>query len=645
MVIAVVAYFIAFIPVYGDKIARDLCALTSYAVLVLMLLIADTVLKVGPITSSVFRLPLPRGVVEFNIYIDGLALIPTLLSALFAALSMTFSLRYFSVENRYRLVSTAYNRAYSLMLIFLGSMIGACFSGDMVTILIFWEITGLCSYALVAFWHEDPVCRAAALKTFILTHIGTLGFLLGTVTIYPVVGTLNVHMWGQRILNASIVPVAMLFFLIGILPKAVQFPFHTWLPDATVAPTPVTAYVHVVGFLMGLYAFPRFFGQIFIPSLGSLPALFAPLDALFGGLPTWNFIISFIGSITVMIAAIFSILEREIKKLIAYCLISSLGGTVMALGLGTPLGIAAGLFSMIPHVLYCGLLFFAAGAAIYRTGKTSIDDMGGLQKTMPVTTICGAIGVLSCASFPFLGYFTAFWLTLQALIEIKAVGFFVIAFLGSILKTAAVLRMFHSSFLGNSQKNKREFKESPLFMLFPMIFLSIFILVFGVFPQLFLNSLILPATQHLGMDVGLVATLDDIITSSGLWSPTLGAIACLSYLGIVFGLVLASSKTSFIREERSKPEEAVKPFLFGEDIDLLDHVSGYHVYYTMARVLRMDRLCNVLNVDRIYNKISRLFSRSCTRLLGLDVVHEYFPAVFAFLGGAMVIILVVILAG
>ncbi|MGF3536513.1 MAG: NADH-quinone oxidoreductase subunit L [Candidatus Bathyarchaeia archaeon] len=650
--VAIIAHSIARIPRYGNKVAKVLCVMTSYVTLLMILVLAYVVVNTGPVVDSILITPLPTGNLALTVYVDGLSLVPTILSALFASLAQTFSVKYLNPENRYRPVLPNFNRAYSLMLLFLGGMVGACFSGNIIMIIIFWEITSICSWSLVDFWHEDPICRAAALKTFIMTHIGTLSLLIAAIIVYPVVETWEIHQWTltlQGIPATSIVHVAMLLIFIGILPKAVQFPLHTWLPDATVAPTPVTAYVHVVGFLMGLYAIPRFFGQVFAPCIHSSIMLPPQLAVFFGNTSVWNFMISLIGAITLILAPIFGLLEGESKRLIAYCHISALGGTVMALGFGTPLGIAAGLFAMIPHVFFCGLLFFATGTAIYRVGKTSLQDMGGLSSDMPVTAVLATIGVLSWASFPFLGYFNALWLIIHASLELNAPVFVILLFFGTTLKTAAILRMLHAIFFGKTSEHKRKITEAPALMLSPMVLLSACLLVSGVLPQLLLNHLVLPAVSQLKLvgNSGLTLTLGDITTASGFWNPMWASFTFLSYLCFIVVGIYISSKRSVARIERVyiKEEEALKPFLCGEDINLLDGARADHFYHTLTHVLRIDNICYALDIDRLYNASSKGFSNSCAKLLRLDIQQNYFAAVLSFIVGAVVIVLVAVLGG
>lgn len=643
--IAIMAHGIARIPPFGNLIAKWICVATSYISLLLIMILTNYVIEKGPITGSILLFSKPFGTISFSLYVDCLALIPTLLSALFASLAQTFAVEYLSLNNRYRSLPSTFNRAYSFMLIFLGAMTGACFLGNMIMIIIFWEISSICSYVLVSFWQEDPVCINAALKTLIITHIGTISFLIGSIVIYPVVGTWEIHEWAYRLSANLSVPMAMLLFFIGILPKAVQFPLHSWLPDATVAPTPVTAYVHVVGFLMGLYAFPRFFGQIFATVINTSFLLPEPISWIFGRMNIWSFLISITGAITLIIAPIFGLLESESKRLIAYCLISSLGSTVMALGFVSSLGTTAGLFAMISHVFYCGLLFFAIGVGIYRIGRTSIYDMGGLYNYMPITSICGAIGVLSLASFPFLGYFTALWLTIHSALELNAPFFIVSTFLGSILKTAAILRLFHAMFLGKSLPYGREIKEAPKLMLFPIIFLSILLFFIGVFPQFLFEVLIFPSIDQLGMEVRLTAATNDIIMASGFWSPALGAAVILIYLCMIVIVIYTPSRGIVIPRTHIKMDERVKPFLCGEDLNLLEHLSGYHLFYALTDIVKIDKTRNNVDIDRLYYLISKKLSIFCEKMIHLDIKQQYFPAILLFMIGATILILISFILG
>ncbi|MEM2527755.1 MAG: proton-conducting transporter membrane subunit, partial [Candidatus Bathyarchaeia archaeon] len=388
MIVAPLAHLIARIPKIGNILAKALCITTSYSMILMLLRLTQMVLESGPIANSLPIASLPFGDLALTIYVDELALIPTIFFALSASAAITYSIKYLSPENKYRPVPNTFNRGFSLMLLFLGSLVGCCFSGNMIFFLVFWEMTSICSFLLVGFWHDDPKCVAAAFKTFIMLHIGTFGLLISSILIYLTAGTWEIHDWSRGLSNNPIMPLVILLFFIGLLPKAVQFPLHSWFPDATITATSIVVYIHN-GFLSALYAFLRFFGQIFAPSIKSAEMLPSPLSLIFGNLSVWAFIMSFIGALTSILAPFFGLLENESKKVIAYCDISALGSTVMTLGFATSLGFAAGLLGMIYHVLFIALIFLALGGAIFQVGKTSMDFMGGLSRYMPITATIG----------------------------------------------------------------------------------------------------------------------------------------------------------------------------------------------------------------------------------------------------------------
>lgn len=645
IIIAPLAHFIARIPKIGNSLAKATCVITSYATLATVLFLASIVMKNGPIKGSLSTTNLPLGDITLTFYVDELALIPTVFFALFASIALTYSIKYLSPENRYRPVPETFNKGFSFMLLFLGSLVGCCFSSNMIFFLLFWEMTSICSFILVGFWPEDQKCKAAAFKTFVMLHIGTFSLLIGTIAIHPIVRTWEIHDWSQNlIVNHPVLPIVVLLFFIGILPKAVQFPLHTWLPNATVTATPVTVYIHA-GFLLPLYTLSRFFGQIFLPYINATHVLPSPLTVLFGNINMWTLVISLTGAITSIIAPLFALLENESKKVAAYISISAVGGTIMALGFATPLGIAAGLLSMVSHVLFTAINFLVLGAVIFRVGKTSMDYMGGLSSYMPITAAIGTLGTLSAAGFPLLGYFTAMWLGIHAAMELNAPAFITLLFLSSVLKIAAILRMTNTIFFGKPIDYKRRITEPPVLMIISMLLLSACLSVLGVYPQILLNSLIIPAVNRLQPSSGLMLMSIDIILKSGFWSPLLSTLIFLLYLGIIATTIYVTSKRGAVHIERTfiKRDEAFKPFLCGEDTHLLDRAQSDHFYHVLVRTLRIDAICHSINVDRFYNTLATFFYNFCRKILHLDIQQNYFVAVLAFIAGAVIIVIIAIL--
>jgi NADH:ubiquinone oxidoreductase subunit 5 (subunit L)/multisubunit Na+/H+ antiporter MnhA subunit len=614
LILALLSYLIAKMPRIGDCSSKVLCVFTSYAALLMILVLAYVVVESGPIAGSFAIASLPIGELALAIYVDELALIPTIFFALFASLAITYSFKYLSPENRYRSVPATFNRGFSFMLLFLGSLIGVCFSSNMLFFLFFWEITTLCSFLLVRFLSDELKFRKAAFKTFVMLHIGTFSLLLGAIAIYPLVGTWEIHNWSQSILGQSIMPLVLVLFLIGILPKAVQFPLHTWFPDATVTATPVAVYIHA-GFLMVLYSLLRFFGQVFAPYINAGPVLALPFSLFFGNISIWAFIICLIGASTSIIAALFALLENESKRVLAYVSISVVGSTVMILGLATPLGIAAGILSMIYHFLFITLIFLAIGGVIFQVGKTSLDSMGGLSRFMPITAVLGTLGAVSMVGFPFLGYFAAQELGIHAALELNATLFVIVLLVSSILKTAAILRLTNAVFFGKAVEYTKKIRESPAIMLFPMIFIAACLLVLGAFPILLLNHLAVPAINCLQPEPVLgLALPSDVITGSGLWNPFWATIPFVLYLGLITGGIYFLSKRRGSSRAENLEDEALKPFLCGEDAHLLEGARANHFYHTLIQVLKIDAVCRTLDVDRVYNVLFESFFAFCRKM-------------------------------
>ena len=638
------SHLVAKLPKAGAKLAKAICIFASYITLFLVSSLI-TVASYGPIKTQLFAIVLPTGPVNVGLYIDYLALVPAFLSSLFTALALTYNVYYLSPYNRAYKVGWEFNRSHSFILLFNGAMLGTLFSNSLLSLLIFWELISVCSYVLISFWNEDQFCLRAAIKSFIMTHIGSVALLIATIIIYSITGTLEISEIGQKIpLGAPAISVIFPLLLVAVLPKTVLFPLHTWLPDGTVAPTSATVLFHVCGFQSGIYIIVRFFLDAFQAHVVSAPGISLPF--LFGSVSVWSFIISLIGGITIIIGALNGIVENDFKKIVAYSTISQLGYIVLAAGLTTSLGATAGLFHMISHALYCGLLFLCAGAVIYATGKHNINEIGGLYRYMPITAICCLIGILSLSTVPLFSDFASKYLIFNATITTGATLFTIIAFLGCALNIAIAVRLLHSVFLQKSAKATVNFpiKDPPVSMLAPMIVASVALVIFGVAPVIPLSSLVIPAVEQIGFTANIAAQLGLIETPLGFWNPLAVAISMLALSAVFAFMTLYSRKAAAVYRE-SASEETFKPFLCGEDTNLLEGPHGYHFYQALTNVLRVDRACEASNVDRVYNVISARFFNFCRKLLRLDIQQDYFAAVLSFILGAVFIVLIAVLAG
>lgn len=632
------------IPKIGSKLAKTLCLLASYATLFLVYLLSDFV-REGPFKTQLLIINFPNGMISIGLRIDHLALGLALLSSLFTALALTYNIYYLSPNNRAYSVGWEFNRSFSFTLLFNGAMLGALFSSSLIGLAVFLELSSLCSYALISFWKEDEFSIRAAVKSFIMAHVGSLALLVAMVVIYSSIGTLDISEVGRAIpIGDQLVYFVFPLLLIAALPKTVMFPLHTWFPDATTAPTSTILVFHESGTLAGAYMIIRFFLDAFRAHLSS--ATPTPLSMIFGNVSFWGCIISLIGAINIVIGALNGLVENDVKRIIAYGTISGLGYIMMTVGLITPLGYLASLFMVVSHALCFGSLFLVAGAVIYTTGKHDINEMVELYQKMPITAFCFLISILALSAVPLLSEFTGKYLFFHAVISSQSTVFTMIALFGFVFNVAIAMRLLHSVFMQKAEKPPFKFslEDPPASMLAPMILLSILLAVFGIVPTALLNSFIIPAARDLGLQVN-IATQWLIETRFGFWNPLAVALSLLGLFIFLSG-IMAYSGNIAADYRKSQSEETFKPFLCGEDMNMFDIPRGRYFYHVLTSFLRIEAACKASDVDRAYKKFSKMFLAFCEKLLLLDIQQNYFAALTSFIfGGIVVTILLIVFGG
>jgi NADH-quinone oxidoreductase subunit L len=288
-----------------------------------------------------------------------------------------------------------FTRFFCFLSLFAGAMLGLLIANSLLLLFMCWEVVGLTSYLLIGFWYERRAAAAAAKKAFITTRIGDLGLLLGMVWLYGQTGTLLFYDHGagcmeQGALSHLGAPVATgiaLLIFCGAVGKSGQLPLHVWLPDAMEGPTPVSALIHAATMVAaGVYLVARVY-----------PLMSVTATAL--EVVTW------VGALTAIFAAVVATAQDDIKRILAYSTISQLGYMMMGIGVG---GVAVGIFHLIAHAFFKALLFLGAGSVIHGlVGEQDIREMGGVRKWMPVTFATYAVGTLALCGFPL--FFSGFW--------------------------------------------------------------------------------------------------------------------------------------------------------------------------------------------------------------------------------------------
>lgn len=645
LIASLLSYTITRLLKTGVSIAKAICILASYLSLLLISSLTHIV-RHDIIRAHLFHIHLPIGVINIGLYIDCLSLIPALISSLLTALALTYNIHYLSPYNRAYKIGWGFNRSYPFILIFNSAMLGMLFSDNLLTLLIFWKSISLCSYILISFWSESDLSISAAMKALIMTHIGGLTLLAASVIIYSVTGTLEIQVIGQGIaMNDPVTHIILLLLIITALPRMALFPLHTWLPDATIAPTSTILVFQESGSLAGTYLILRFFSNILHTHKSSTIPLIHPI---FGSINLWGFIISLIGSLTLVIGVLNALIENDLKRIVAYSTISGLGYIAIAVGLATPLSIAAALFLTVSHAFTYGLLFLCAGAVVYATGRYDINGIEGLYQRMPITTLYCLIGVLSMSTIPLLSDFAGKYLFFNAIIEARASFFIIIAFLGCILNAAAAVRMFYSVFIRRTAKThlRLTIRNPTILMIIPMTILSTAIVVLGIAPATLLDLLIIPAVKQLLGDLSIDMTLRQgvIETALGFWNPAITSISIAILLALSISIILYSRK-AVLAHRAAVSEEAVKPFICGEDSSILDNPQAYHFYHVLAGVLRIGNLSRILDIDRAYYSLSTGFFKFAERMLRLDIRQNYFYAILSFTLGALIVMVLAVLVG
>lgn len=390
-------------------------------------------------TSAETALTLPVGGVfgDLTLAPDGLAASLAAVACVVGSLAVLFSVDYMRGEG-------SLGRYYSLVLLFIGAMTGLVLSGNLLFTFFFWEITALCSYALISFYNDDPKAVAGGIKALIITQVGGVGLLAGTLVVFASLGSLQVAdlLGKSATMPAWAITFVAFGFLLAAAAKSAQFPFHTWLPDAMEAPTPISALIHAATMVnAGVYLLARFY-----------PA--------FKDVPGWALAVTLIGMTSALITALMALTATDLKRALAYSTVSQLGYMVYAIGVG---GFFASQFHLLSHAVFKALLFLSAGAVIHSVGTRDMRKMGGLGPKMPFIRNVFIIGALALAGLPI---FNGFWskeLILEAGLKHGPIWAYGFMLLGAGLTAFYTIRMTWMVFFG-TEREHLHVHESGIFM-------------------------------------------------------------------------------------------------------------------------------------------------------------------------------------
>jgi NADH:ubiquinone oxidoreductase subunit 5 (subunit L)/multisubunit Na+/H+ antiporter MnhA subunit len=395
---------------------------------------------------------------DFVLVIDPLAIFMAGVSSFVGWLIVIYSIGYVhNDENQ--------NEYYLMVLLFIGSMMGLVFSGNLIFIYLFWEIIAISCWRLIGFYRQrDYVIKAD--KAFLVTFFGAVVMLLGFIQIYGMTNTFDITLMRGTLIPGS----AVLLILFGMFSKSATVPLHTWLPDAGVAPTTVTALLHAAVLVkIGVYAYARLFLYTY-----RLP-------------DEWLQIIPILVMISSLVSAGAALVENDIKRILAYSTVSQIGYIFLGFSMANASGISGSLLFILMHGLGKAGLFLCAGIVIHATHKKDIREMGGLIKTMPVT----AVAFLACAFSvigvpPFGGFFSKF-LVIMGTIQAGQIWVAGLALFTAVLTLLYLLKVFSVVFLGELKNPAPEKTKSMVYVVAVLAVLSLAAGILVSFPMKLVN--------------------------------------------------------------------------------------------------------------------------------------------------------------
>lgn len=456
------------------------------------------VLKTGPIDFTAMPWDGPLVLV---FHVDALSLMFALMGTGLGAIVLLYSISYMAEER-------AATRFYAFMLTFICGMVGLVYSANLFFLYLCWEAMGLCSFSLVGFWYERKEAVTGARKVLLMTHLAGYGLLAAILIIYARTGS---ALWTNPGVSQAFTSGVFVLMLVALVAKSVQFPLHTWIPEAMNAPTPVSALLHAACYVKaGVYLAAR------MHCFNQWPY-------------AWGTTMMWIGTVTMVVGVVYAMIQHDLKRMLAFHTVSQIGYIITGIGLGTPLGIAAGLLHCLNHSLFKGGLFLAAGSVQHATGTRDMDQLGGLARRMPRTFTVWLISVGSMMGVPFMSGFASKWLIYTAALQAGQIVPALAAWVVSVGTVFSCVKATSSVFLGDTTPQSEGAHESPPTMVWALGLFALGSVVLGLAPQLAVNYLINPILPAFGLATVQVSWFGLTTSAGSLW--TMG--------GLVLGIIAA----------------------------------------------------------------------------------------------------------
>ncbi|MGC2475947.1 MAG: NADH-quinone oxidoreductase subunit L [Candidatus Sulfotelmatobacter sp.] len=414
---------------------------------------------------------------DFAFYLDQLSLVMLLVVTGVGFLIHVYSVGYMADD-------PSYYRFFTYLNLFMFFMLTLILANNYLVMFIGWEGVGLASYLLIGFWFTKDSAASAGKKAFIVNRIGDFGFLIGLFLIIQHFGSLNftelfakVQPYTPETSGAGLLTAIGILLMVGACGKSAQIPLYVWLPDAMEGPTPVSALIHAATMVTaGVYMVAR-------------------SHVIFERAPIALTVVAIIGTLTALFAATIGITQTDIKKVLAYSTVSQLGYMFLACGVGA---FSAGIFHLMTHAFFKGLLFLAAGSVIHAVGgEQDMRKMGGLKTYIPVTFGTMLIATLAISGIP---PFAGFWSKDEILWKAYQANwvYWLIGAITALLTSFYMFRLLFMTFWGDykgiqvddhghahathghGDHGHGEPHESPMVMLVPLMILALLSVVGGL---------------------------------------------------------------------------------------------------------------------------------------------------------------------
>lgn len=333
-----------------------------------------------------------NGLTVLGVVVDRISALIGLAVILVGFLIVLYSTGYLSAGNREHAEREVKRRYYFFLLLFIGAMAGLVYSSTMIGLLVFFELTGVCSWGLIGYY-DDEKARRAALKAFVTTQIASLGLYLATAAFVGLTGTFRLTALAS--LPAAAKTLIFLGVLVAAWGKSAQLPFHFWLPDAMVAPTPISAYLHAASMVkVGVYLFARC-----LVSAGDVPEVIGTVGAV-------------MALATMLYGFAMYFPQKDMKRLLAYSTITQLSYIFLALSMsvfGSTLALNGAVAHIFNHAFAKCLFFLVAGALSYAVGTRMLPSLRGILRRMPLVGVSFLFATLAVTGMPpFSGFFSKF---------------------------------------------------------------------------------------------------------------------------------------------------------------------------------------------------------------------------------------------